>query len=259
MLVSYAQNHLAGPSWAGFALAFALIFLPIPTQADTLRLMVIDIAKPGIDLLVPSYEKQFGHQVSIETASADKLIARIESGAALDVIILDAANLDRLEARKRLRNLEVAELGRTGLGVAVRAGSQLPPFFTEDETKAGLSAARSIAHADPASGSNSGTLFQFAISKLGLTDKLNAKLRVLPSPQAVSQAVGAGDIDLAIGIASELVGRPGVAFAGFLPHSLQKWTVIRAMRVSDNEAARAFIDHIADDGSLKIFARGGFR
>lgn len=247
------------PFFVRFCVVIGLFFVASQAKADVVRVLVLDLAKLAIEQVLPSFEKQYGHQVIADYASAERLTARIEGGEAVDVIILDAASLDRLEKSRKLRNLEIAELGRTGLGVAVKAGGPIPAVFTEDEFKASLLSAQAIAYADPASGSPGAIQFHSALAKIGLGAKLTSKLRVLPQPEAVRQAIAGGEIDLGVGMASEFVNRPGIAFAGFLPHALQRWTIVRAMRVSDGEPARAFLDHIADDDNLKLLARGGFR
>lgn len=242
-----------------FALASALFFHVVGTaQAQGLHLIMIDTAKPGIDQVLPAFDTTYHYPIEIEVVAAEKIIARIEAGNPGDVLILDAASLEKLEARKRLRTLDVAELGRAGLGVAVKQGKAVPPVFTEDEVKAALSSAGTIAYPDPASGSPAATRFQASLAKLKLDGKLNARLRVLPDANAVARALAAGEAELGIGMANDIVNRPGITLAGFLPHSLQKWITIRAVRLSDSEPARAFLDYISDDDTLKLFARGGF-
>lgn len=247
---------MSGIFWR-ICLTVATLLVNGAAPADTLNLLIVDIARSGIEQLVPGFEKTYRHQVIIQTAPADKLRQRLEAGERADVIILDAATLDRLEAQKKLRSLETAELGRAGLGVAVKSGGAVPPVFTEDEFKASLAAARTIAYNEAEAGS--AAQFHAALTRLKLAAQTASKLRPLPRSDMVEQALASGEIDLAVGWANAFVNRRGIVLAGFLPHSLQKWLVLRAARMSDGDAARAFIDHIADDDNLKIFARGGFR
>ncbi|WP_376802933.1 molybdate ABC transporter substrate-binding protein [Candidatus Raskinella chloraquaticus] len=247
---------MSGIFWRTCLVAATLVVSPL-AQAETLQLLVVDIARNGIQQLVPGFEKLYHHQVVIQSAPASLLLQRLEAGERADIVILDAVSLDRLEAQKKLRYLETAELGRAGLGVAVKAGGTLPAVFTEDEFKTSLTAARSIAYAESETGS--AAQFHIALSRLKLASQTATKLRPLARPDMVERALASGEIDLAVGWANEFVSRPGIVLAGFLPHSLQKWLVVRAARLSDGEPARAFIDHIADDDNLKLFTRSGFR
>lgn len=232
---------------------------PAMAQAEALRVLALDLAKPGLDQVLPGFEQTYHVQVALEVAPLEKLMARLQGGAKADVVILDAANLERFEARKHLRALEVAELGRLGLAVAVKAGAPIPAILTEEEAKASFSASRSLAYAEAKSGSPSASRLFTALAKLGLENKLASTLRPLASPMDVARAVATGEVDLGVGMASEFANQPGIALAGFLPHSLQRWIILRAARLSDSEPARAFIDYIADDDNLRLFAKGGYR
>ncbi len=247
---------MSGLLWRACLAAATLVMSPL-AHAETLNLLVADIARNGIAQLIPGFEKLYPHQVVIQSAPARLLLQRLEAGERADIIILDAGSLDRLEAQKKLRSLETAELGRAGLGVAVKAGGAIPPVFTEDEFKTSLNASRTIAYAE--SEAESAAQFHVALSRLKLASQTATKLRPLARPDMVERALASGEIDMAVGWASEFVNRPGIVLAGFLPHSLQKWLVVRAARISDGEPARAFIDHIADDDNLKLFTRSGFR
>lgn len=247
---------MSGLLWRACLAAATLVVSPL-AQAETLNLLVADIARNSIAQLIPGFEKLYQHQVVIQSAPAPLLLQRLEAGERADIIILDAVSLDRLEAQKKLRSLETAELGRAGLGVAVKAGGAIPPVFTEDEFKTSLNASRTIAYAE--SEAESAAQFHVALARLKLASQTATKLRPLARPDMVERALASGEIDMAVGWASEFVNRPGIVLAGFLPHSLQKWLVVRAARISDGEPARAFIDHIADDDNLKLFTRSGFR
>ena len=71
-----------------------------------------------------------------------------------------------LEQTGKLTPGSRAELGRVGIGVAVKDGASVPDVATPEAFKQALVAAKSVAFTDPAEGGTSGIYFA------GLTDRL---------------------------------------------------------------------------------------
>lgn len=241
-------------------LAAALLAMTLggaPALADTVTIFTIDAVKPALAELGRSFEASSGHHVNILTDSTSAFMGRIEAGEKADVILLSAQAVEQLEAKKKFKSFEVGDIGRAGIGLAVRANAPIPSLLSERELKAALDAAGSIAYADPARGDRAGSTFHQALVKLGLVDKLAGKLHMFPSSLEALNAVAAGEMALGVAPVIEISGRQDVALAGPLPSPLQHWTVYRAVRTDDRSAARAFFDYIADDQNIKVFQRFG--
>src|SRR2546428_6555786 len=63
-----------------------------------------------------------------------------------------------------------ADIAKTAIGVAVRAGAPQPDISTVDAFKRALLEARSIVNLDPASGATSGIHFASVLERLGLAE-----------------------------------------------------------------------------------------
>lgn len=227
--------------------------------ADTITVFTIEAVRPALNELGRSFEATSGHHLNIVTDTDGAITARIEAGEKADVILLSAQAIERLEAKKKFKSFEVGDVGRAGLGIAVRANAPLPALLSEADFKAALELAASIAYADVGRGDSSGTHFHQTLTKLGLADRLAGKLHTFPSSLEALNAVAAGDV--AIGVAStiEITGHQGVTLVGPVPGPFQHWIVYRAVRTDDRPAARAFFDHIADDQNIKVFQRSGLQ
>lgn len=76
--------------------------------------------------LVPEFERTTGHRLLINYQFATDLKRRIEAGDPFDVAILPPDLADNLVQRGKLAAASRIDLGRTGMGVAVRKGAPKP-------------------------------------------------------------------------------------------------------------------------------------
>src|ERR1051326_9399593 len=67
------------------------------------------------------------------------------------------------------------DLGRVGIGIAVRDGAAVPDVATPEAFKAALVAAKSIAYTNPAEGGTSGIYFAGLAQRLGIGDAVKTK------------------------------------------------------------------------------------
>jgi molybdate transport system substrate-binding protein len=116
------------------------------------------------------------------------------------------------------------DLGRTGLGVAVRKGASPPDVSTTDALRAAFLAAPTVAYAD---GGQSGIQFHAILAWLGIAEAMKSKLRPYPSGGAV-EGVARGDADLVVIGVSTIRSEPAVTLVGWLPPELQNYIVFTA-------------------------------
>src|SRR5437016_5818610 len=88
--------------------------------------------RPILREMAPAFERATGQRLTIEYAFAADLKRRIETGNPFDVAILPPDMADDLVRREKLVPGSRVELGRTGLGVAVRSGAPKPDVGTVD-------------------------------------------------------------------------------------------------------------------------------
>src|SRR5436190_13127356 len=99
--------------------------------------------KTAVSAIADKFTHATGHGVSFDFAPVGILEARFAAGAVADVIILSAGALAKIE--KLLVPGSGRVLGRTSIGVAVRAEAPLPDIATPDAFRRTLLTARSIA------------------------------------------------------------------------------------------------------------------
>lgn len=184
---------------------------------------------------------------------------RILAGERPAVTLLSAEAIEALQRRGLVPADGIAELGRTGVGLAAPAGRPVPDISTPESFRAALLAAESLAFADPARGATAGRHFAGLLERLGIAEQMRPKLRLVPFGVEGVTMASRGEVALAVSQATEIIDRPGVQFVGLLPEALNLWTVYRAAVVQDGEEARALLGLLTGDAAKAAFARIGFR
>lgn len=184
---------------------------------------------------------------------------RIIAGERPAVALLSAQAVGALRQRGIVPADGVMVVGRTGVGLAAPAGRPAPDIATPEAFRAALLAADSIAYADPARGATAGRHVAATIERLGLTEALRPKLRLVPFGVEGITMASRGEVALAFSQATEIINRPGVQLVGLLPDALNLWTVYEAAIVRDGEEARALLAMMGTAEARAAFGRIGFR
>ena len=100
--------------------------------------------KAVIDELKPQLERDLGRPLAIEFNTTAAMRQRIDAGEAFDVAVLTAEVIDALAKSGKIAPDSVGALGRSGVGVGVRAGAAKPDVATPDAMKRALLATKSV-------------------------------------------------------------------------------------------------------------------
>ena len=151
----------------------------------------------------------------------DSIPSRLQRGEPVDVVIVaDAALVELIKDGKVLAESRTP-LARSGIGVAVRAGSPKPDISSVDALKRTLLQAKSIAYSSSVSGRYLSTeLFQ----RLGIADQIMLKSRRIEG-ERVGAVVARGEAEIGFQQVSELLPVPGIDYVGPLPPEVQKVSV----------------------------------
>jgi molybdate transport system substrate-binding protein len=173
------------------------------------------------------------------------LLKSIAEGASADVVLLTTEGIDQLAAAGKVLSATRIDLGRSGVGIAVRKGAPKPRIGSLRELQASLLAAESVAHSRMGA---SGLYFAELLERLGLADKL--KKRIIVDQGPVAARVASGEAELGAQLLCELAPVPGIDIVGPLPPEVQKYyafaaAVMTAARKPD--AARAFLDFLRSE------------
>lgn len=137
------------------AAALSLAGLPQASAAE-IKVLTAGAFKQVVLALVPDFEKQTGHKVTVDNDTAGALKKRIEGGEVFDVAVITPGVVDDLIAKGQLAAGSRVNLASVGVGVVVKEGAPKPDVSTVDAFKRALLAAKSVAYIDPASGGSSG-------------------------------------------------------------------------------------------------------
>jgi molybdate transport system substrate-binding protein len=169
--------------------------------------------------------------------------------------------MGELEKTGKLTPGSRAELGRVGIGVAIRAGASVPDVATPDAFKKALVEARSVAYTNPAEGGTSGIYFNSLAERLGIGETIKQKAVLTKGGREAAIEVAEGRAEMAIIFVSEAMAVKGVKVAGLLPPSLQDYSAYAAAipaSSTDPAAARAFITALTSAAMAERWRANGF-
>ena len=114
------------------ATGFVLCAIAGGSMAAEIRVLSAGAVEPGLRAAAAAFKKQTGNDVNITFNTAPEIRKRIAGGEAFDVVIAPPAALDEFAGKVAA---DRANLGRVGLGVAVRPGAAVPDISSADALK----------------------------------------------------------------------------------------------------------------------------
>lgn len=207
-------------------------------------------------VLVPAFERATGHRVSIDYYTANQVIDKIKAGAKADLVIITRPTADGLLREGKIIPGTDKIVGRSGVGVAIRAGLPKPDISTPEALKRALLAAKSITFTKTG---GSGIHFAKVAEKLGIAAEVNAKAKI-PEGGAVGPLVARGEAEMAVQQIPELMAVKEIQYVGPLPKELQTSTVFTTGVLSDaaqSDAAKTLIAFLMTPESVKVFKSKG--
>ncbi len=237
----------------------ALCVFGIGPAAAEVRVLSAGAMKAMVTELSEGFTKETGHMVVITSDTGGGLRKRVEGGEKADVLIAPDAAMDALTKSDHAVAGTRADLAKTAIGVAVRAGAPQPDISTVDAFKRALLEAKSIVYNDPAIGATSGIHFASVLERLGIAEAVKPKT-VLWKGGYAAEALVNGQAELCVHQISEILPVKGVTLVGPLPKELQKVTTYAAGLAATSatpDAARTFIAYLARPDLRPRFAAAG--
>src|SRR5260370_28053574 len=148
------------------AAALATAFAPAAGAAE-IKVIASNAVREPYRELVPVFEKNTGHKVTIDWGGTVDIVKRVGGGEVADVVIIPAARIDDFVTQGRL--VSRIDLARSGVGVAVRSGASRPDISSAAALRRALLAAKSLLLSSGPSSVYLPTLFQ----KMGVADELD--------------------------------------------------------------------------------------
>lgn len=204
--------------------------------------------------LVPLFERANGAKVAIEFRLTSVLRKEIADGTMLDVAILPREELDELVVAGKIAAGTVADVARSAVGLAVRAGAVKPDISSVASFKRALREAGSIAYSDGPSGAYIGALLQ----RLGLAEEMKPKTKLTSRPVAELVAEGAAEVGMQQIVA--ILPVKGARLVGPLPSELQNIIVYAAgvsAAAQNRGAAESFIHFMRNSRTAPLIHAKG--
>src|SRR4051812_43767364 len=184
---------------------------------NAVRLLSTLALKGAVYALSARYEAVSGVRIDADFAPTLALLDRLRGGEGADVVILTREGLSDLAREGRVVAGSCADLARSYVGLAVKAGAAHPDIATEPALRTALLGARSVAYSKIGA---SGILFARLIERLGIAAEVKARAVVIPSGFTAERLV-TEEADLAVQQISELKQVAGTEVVGPIPRELQ--------------------------------------
>jgi molybdate transport system substrate-binding protein len=202
-------------------------------MANLVRVLSTLALKGAVGNLAARFEAEGGAHIDADFAPTLALLERLRGGEDADVVILTKEALNDLAAKGTVVAASCADLARSFVGIAVRAGAAHPDIATEAALCATLLGARSVAYSRLGA---SGILFAQLIARMGIAAEINARAIVIPQGFTAERLV-TGEADLAVQQISELKQVAGIEIVGAIPRELQSPAVFSAGRMAASRKA----------------------
>jgi molybdate transport system substrate-binding protein len=244
-----------------FSVAVLATLLAGPAGAADLKVISAGAVRGLIAQIIDDYSHQTGQKFDFTIGTTGQLRTVITSGQHADLVIVSVPLMGELEQTGKLMPGSRAELGRVGIGVAVREGARVPDIATPDAFKKALVEAKSVAYTNPAEGGTSGIHFASVTESLSIADAIKPKAVLTKGGHEAAVEVAEGRAEMAVVFVSEAIVVKGVKVVGLLPPSLQEYSAYAAAipaSSTDPAAARAFIAALTSAGMAERWRQNGF-
>ena len=191
------------------ALAGGLLLMASLAQAAEIRVLSGNGAKAAVRELCTQFERATGNKINLHFEVNADIQKKIEAGEAFDVAVLNPPVIEALSKEAKIVTGSRADIGRAGLGVAVRQGAPKPDISSVDAFRRTLLAAKAVAY--PGKGA-SGLYFVRLLDRMGIKAQMQGKLKPM---------LARGDADLVVVVATRIMDVGGVEMVGPIPEELQ--------------------------------------
>jgi molybdate transport system substrate-binding protein len=240
--------------------------MPIPSANPEKEIEVVcaGAMKAIVSELARAFTQTNGTKVSLRFDRSGVVKTRVLDGEIADVVITTKAAVDELARYHKAALDSIVTVAHSAIGVAIRMGAAKPDIGSAAAFKRTLLNAKSIACADPATGSPSANHFVALLRRLGIAAEIEPKLRLIGAAEGsvvvVCGAVAEGKAEIGIQQIAEILPVPGVDLAGPLPKELQQMTIFSAAAGSsarEPELARRFIAFISSEAAAPTILANG--
>jgi molybdate transport system substrate-binding protein len=242
--------------------AVVLVLLTaVAAQAAEIRVLTSNALGAALRELTPAFERASGDTLVIVSGGSvagvtDAIPDRLARGERADVVIMSGSGIDDLIKSGRLDSGSRADLARSSIGIAVRAGAPQPDISSVEALTRALLQATSVAY--------SASVFGVYVAnelfpRLGIAAQMAGKSRRIEN-EPVGTVVARGEAQMGFQQISELRAVPGLVVVGPLPDAVQRVTVFSAAAATGSpnpSGGRALIAFLTSPAAAAAIARSG--
>jgi len=226
--------------------------------ADVRVLTVGIIFNAGLVDLAASFTKETGKKVALNTMIMGSAVNAIKTAnPPADVIMLPFELMSSLSLDGDLVPGTYLPLGRSEMGLAVRAGAPHPDISTVEQLAAALRSAKMVMRSDPSHGSMVAKVIEDKVIKRPEFAGVNS---MVSTQGEGGQALARGQGDMALQAICEILPHKEIEVVGPLPRDLGAWidmsTAVSA-RAMHREDAIAFVKYILRPESKPVWQAKG--
>ena len=242
-----------------FALVAALF---LPTPQGTVR--EIHVTSPGVVYnaglldLADAFTKETGIKVSVMSVGMGRIVNDIRTVTPpVDVIMLPFELMSTLSLDGGIKPGTFTPLGRSEMGLAVRAGAPHPDISTVEKLAAVLHGAKAVMRSNPAGGSMVASVIEQKVIKRPEFAGVNSPVSTRGEG---GQALARGEGDMAIQAICEIYPYKEIELVAPLPRELGAWidmsTAVSA-RSANPDASLAFIRYLTRPEATAVWKAKG--
>jgi len=212
----------------------------------------------GLPVLSASYTKTTGKKVAIRVIGMGTIVDEISKmDPSADLVALPFQLMSDVSLAGGLVPHTFSPLGRTRMGLAVKAGAPHPDISTIDKLAVALRGAKAVMHSNPASRTMVAQLIADVLKRPEL-----AGVHEVSTANGVEggQALARGEGDMAIQTISQILPYKEIELVGPLPAELRAWLDL-AFAVSSRgkhpDAARALMQYLLRPESNEVWKPKG--
>ena len=228
------------------------------TFAADIAVLSAGAIEPGLKAAVAAFEKQTSHNVKITYNTAPELRKRMESNPDFDVVIAPPAVMADFAAASKLATAR-ANVGRVGMGVAVRDGAPVPDISTADALKASVLAAESLVF----NRASTGLYLEGLLKKMDVYAQVESKTtRYADGASVLEHVIKGKGREIGFGAMTEILlyNGKGLKLVGPVPAAIQNYTAYTAAPLasgSQQALAQQFVMFLSGPVGKPLFVAAG--
>ena len=257
---------LSTGSFTTLGFSAVLAFSAFTASAADLAVLSAGAIKPGLKAAAAAFDKQTGHVTTLVFNTAPQLKQRMQANPAFDVVIAPPAVIAEFAASSKLAETHT-NVGRVGMGIAVRDGAPLPDISSADALKRAVLEADSLVF----NRASTGLYLESLLNKMGLWTQVESKTSRYPDGASVLEHVikGAGKgvgtaptREIGFGAITEILlyqGK-GLTYVGPVPAEVQNYTSYTAAPLASGTQqalAQQFVAFLSGSVGKAAFVAAG--